>query len=71
MITVHEVNEVATKLIRKYDWYTEQVGYGVKLIVTDGDKRASVVITEGEDIEAEAKRLIESVDKHEYEELEG
>lgn len=71
MITLDEVNHIVSPLIRKYDWYTEQVGYGVKLIVTDGDKRASVVITEGEDIESEAKRLIDAVDKHQYEELEG
>lgn len=71
MITLDEVNHAVTPLIRKYDWETEQYGYGVKLTVTDGDKKASVVITEGEDIESEANRLIEAVDNHKYEDLEG
>ncbi len=70
-LTEQEVQQIVTPIIRKYDWRTEQYGYGVKLIVTDGVKEASVDITGGEDIEAEANRLIEVVDKHEYGHLEG
>lgn len=70
-MTEQEVQAVASPLIRKYDWETEQIGYGVKLTVNDGDKFASVVITTGEDIESEINRAIEAVDAHEYRELEG
>lgn len=70
-MTENQVQEVASSLIRKYDWSTETVGYGVKLTVTDGEKEASVVITTGEDIEAEITRLIAAVDAHEYKDLEG
>lgn len=70
-MTEEEVQKVATPLIRKYDWRTQVIGYGVKLIVTDGEKEASVVITTGENIESEIDRLIEAVDAHEYGDLEG
>lgn len=70
-MTEQQVQEVATPLIRKYDWATEQYGYGVKLTVNDGEKFASVMITTGEDIESEIKRAIAAVDAHEYGELEG
>lgn len=66
-----DVSKVVTPLIRKYDWSVQQLGYGVRLTVTDGLKRASVDITEGESIEDEANRLVEAVDKHEYGHLEG
>ncbi len=70
-MTIEEVNAVATPLIRKYDWETEQYGYGVKLTVNDGEKFVSVMITTGEDIEDEIERAIKAVDAHEYGELEG
>ena len=70
-MTTEEVSKVVTPLIRKYDWSVQQLGYGVRLNVTDGVKQASVDITGGEDIESEANRLIEVVDKHEYGHLEG
>ena len=70
-MTEQEVQAVATPLIRKYDWTTETVGYGVKLTVNDGEKYASVTITTGEDIEAEIQRAIDAVDAHEYGDLEG
>lgn len=70
-MTTEEVSRVVTPLIRKYDWSVQQLGYGVRLTVTDGLKKASVDITGGEDIEAEANRLIEAVDKHEFGHLEG
>ena len=70
-MTAEEVSKVVTPLIRKYDWSVQQLGYGVRLNVTDGVKQASVDITGGEDIEAEANRLIEAVDKHEYGHMEG
>lgn len=71
MMTIDEVNKTVSPLIRKYDWSTKQLGYGVRLTVTDGVKQASVDITTGEDIEAECMRLIEAVDKHEFGHLEG
>lgn len=70
-MTIEEVNHIASPMIRKYDWGTEQYGYGIKLWVTDGGKRASVIITDGEDIEGEIKRLIAAVDAHEFTDLEG
>lgn len=70
-LTEQEVQQIATPLIRKYDWHTEQYGYGVKLVVTDGVKQASVVITGDEDIESEINRLVAAVDAHEYGDLEG
>ena len=70
-MTTEEVSHVVTPLIRKYDWSVQQLGYGVRLTVTDGVKQASVDITGGEDIESEANRLIEAVDQHEYGHLEG
>ena len=70
-MTTEEVSRVVAPLIRKYDWSVQQLGYGVRLTVTDGLKKASVDITGGEDIESEANRLIEAVDKHEYGHLEG
>ena len=70
-ITEQGVQLIATPLIRKYDWETEQIGYGVKLTVNDGEKYASVTITTGEDIESEIQRAIDAVDAHEYGELEG
>ena len=70
-MTEKEVQEVATPLIRKYDWSTEQLGWGVKLTVNDGEKYASVVITTGEDIEDEIERAVAAVDAHEYGDLEG
>lgn len=70
-MTEQEVQAVASPLIRKYDWETEQIGYGVKLTVNDGDKFASVVITTGEDIESEIQRAIDAVDAHEYGHLDG
>ena len=70
-MTTEEVSKVVTPLIRKYDWSVQQLGYGVRLTVTDGLKKASVDITGGEDIESEANRLVEVVDKHEYGHLEG
>ena len=70
-MTTEEVSRVVTPLIRKYDWSVQQLGYGVRLNVTDGVKQASVDITGGEDIESEANRLIEAVDKHEFGHLEG
>lgn len=71
MMSIEDVNYLATEVIRKYDWHTEQLGYGVRLVVNDGVKRASVVITTGENIMDEINRVIEAVDAHEYEELEG
>ena len=65
-MTIEEVNKVATPLIRKYDWRTEEIEDGVKLTVTDGQEDASVDITTGEDIESEIDRLIEAVDNHNY-----
>lgn len=65
-ITIEEVNEIATPLIRKYDWRTEEIEEGIRLIVTDGQVDASVEITTGEDIESEINRLIQEVDAHEY-----
>ena len=70
-MTTEEVNAVATPLIRKYDWETEQYGYGVKLTVNDGEKYVSVMITTGEDIEDEIERAIAAVDAHEYGDLDG
>lgn len=70
-MTIEEVNQYATSRIRKYDWSTEQIGYGVKLTVNDGEKYASVVITEGENIDSEIQRAIDAVDAHEYGDLEG
>ena len=70
-MTTEEVSRVVAPLIRKYDWSVQQLGYGVRLTVTDGLKKASVDITGGEDIESEANRLIEAVDKHEYGHMEG
>ena len=70
-MTEQEVQAVATPLIRKYDWTTEQYGYGVKLTVNDGEKYVSVMITTGEDIEDEIERAIAAVDAHEYGELDG
>ena len=70
-MTTEEVSRVVAPLIRKYDWSVQQLGYGVRLNVTDGLKKASVDITGGEDIESEANRLIEAVDKHEYGHMEG
>lgn len=70
-LTEQEVQQIATPIIRKYDWYTEQYGYGVKLVITDGGEEVSVVITGDEDIESEINRLIEVVDAHEYGDLEG
>ena len=70
-MTTEEVSRVVTPLIRKYDWSVQQLGYGVRLNVTDGVKQASVDITGGEDIESEANRLIEAVDKHKFGHLEG
>lgn len=70
-MTIEEVNAVATPLIRKYDWETEQYGYGVKLTVNDGEKYVSVMITTGEDIEDEIERAIAAVDAHEYGDLDG
>lgn len=63
---IEEVNAVATPLIRKYDWSTEEIEDGVRLTVTDGQEDASVDITTGEDIESEIQRLIKSVDEHNY-----
>lgn len=68
---IDEVNRIANSLIRKYDWSTQQYGYGIKLTVTDGGAHASVVITGDEDISSEIKRLIEAVDAHEYGDLDG
>ena len=70
-MTTEEVSRVVAPLIRKYDWSVHQLGYGVRLTVTYGLKKASVDITGGEDIESEANRLIEAVDKHEYGHQEG
>lgn len=70
-MTEQEVQAVATPLIRKYDWETETIGYGVKLTVNDGEKFASVVITTGEDIESEIQRAIDAVDAHEYGDLDA
>lgn len=70
-LTEQEVQQIATPIIRKYDWRTEQYGYGVKLTVNDGEKYASVVITEGENIDSEIQRAIDAVDAHEYGDLEG
>lgn len=70
-MSIDEVNHAVSGVIRKYDWSTEQYGYGIKLTVTDGGKKASVVITDNEDPVEEAKRLIEVVDKHEFVDLEG
>lgn len=71
MITVEEVQRLATPLIRKYDWKAEDSGRSVKLTVNDGSKYASVYITTGENIESEIKRAVDAVDAHEYGELEG
>ncbi len=68
---LEDVEHIANSAIRKYDWHTEQLGYGVRLVVNDGVKRASVVITTGEDIEKEINRAVAAVDAHEYGELEG
>lgn len=70
-MNINEVTQIANNKIRKYDWYTQQVGDTVRLSVTDGEKVASVDITTGEDINAEIERLIEAVDSHEYGHLEG
>ena len=39
--------------------------------MTDGDKKAGVVVTADEDIETEIGRLIQAVDEHRYGELDG
>lgn len=65
-ITLQEVNEIATGLIRKYDWSTEEIKDGVRLTVTDGNAEASEDITTGENIEEEISKLIKAVDEHEY-----
>lgn len=68
---IDEITAIAGPLIRKYDWQVEEVGYGHKLVINDGEKFVSVTITDGEDIEAEIKRAIKAVDAHEYGDLEG
>lgn len=70
-MNIDEVNRIANTRIRKYDWFTEEHPRGIKLIVTDGDKKASVWITTGEDIDSEISRLIKAVDAHKFKELEG
>lgn len=65
-IDIEEVNKVANRTIRKYDWSTEKIQQGVRLTITDGQHDASVDITTGEDIEGEMNRLIEAVDKQDY-----
>lgn len=70
-MSIDEVNRIANSRIRKYDWHTEEHPRGIKLIVTDGLKVASVWITTGEDIDAEITRLIEAVDAHEYKDLDA
>lgn len=62
-----EVNQTASSRIRKYDWSTQEYDDGsIRITVTDGAENASVVITTDENIESEIDRLIEAVDKHEY-----
>lgn len=68
-MTEAEVREVASPLIRKYDWDTEQQGRGIKLTVTDGEKQVHTIVTTGEDIEKEIKKVIKAVDAHEYGEV--
>lgn len=70
-INQQDVDVIANALIRKYDWRTEQLGYGIRITVNDGAKFASVDITTGENIESEIKRAIEAVDAHEYGDLDG
>lgn len=65
-MSIEEVNAIATPLIRKYDWSTEEIEDGVRLTVTDGQENASVDITTGENIESEIQRLIKEVDNHNY-----
>lgn len=70
-MTEEEVQAKANTLIRKYNWETEQYGYGIKLTVNDGEKTVSTVITDGKDIESEVRSLVEFVDAHKYGELDG
>lgn len=65
-ITIDEVSRVVGPIVRKYDWRVSEIKDGVRLTVSDGQAEAGVDITTGEDIESEAKRLIEEVDKHNY-----
>lgn len=65
-ISEKEVQEIATKLIRKYDWSTKVIEDGVQLEVNDGQHGACVDITTGEDIESEIQRLIKAVDELDY-----
>ena len=61
-----DVVDIASPLIRKYDWRAEKSADGILLTVTDGQEEASVNITPDEDIETEIKKLITAVDNHEY-----
>lgn len=65
-MSIDEVNEIASPLIRKYNWRTRQEGNAVILTVTDGNAESNVEITTGEDIESEIKYLIKAVDAHQY-----
>lgn len=70
-MNIDEVNRVCNGLIRKYDWRTDQLGNGVRITITDGEKQVTVKVTTGENIESEVQRAIDAVDAHEYGELEG
>jgi hypothetical protein len=65
-MNVETVNDYVKSRIRKYDWTTEQLGYGVRLTVNDGHKYASVDIKEGDDMDAKIAEAVDAVDAHEY-----
>ena len=64
-----EIEHKVSAIVRKYNWIVEEHPKGYKLIVTDGEADASVIIESDESIEAEAKRLIKEVDKHNFVDL--
>ena len=65
-----QVTELASPLLRKYDWRVEDIDGGVRLTVFTVGAEASVDITGLEDIRSEATRLVKEVDAGIYRNME-
>ena len=66
LVTIEDVEHFANHVQRKYDVRIDSEGENVRITMLDGEHMSDVVISKGEDIEAELNRLVVDLDNQEY-----
>lgn len=66
LVTIEDIEHFVNHFQRKYDVRIDREGDNVRITMLDGEHMSDVVVSKGEDIEAELNRLVVDLDNQEY-----